>query len=229
MRPRLVMLSGVCAGIGKSTLAAGIVCTVEAHAGTADLFGEEQLFTRSEWTRVAAGFRSKDFPTAPQFLEAYATTIAAACASRSWLVLDWSCGAMAGDLPWALADHSRLVDLCGAVRDLASDLDPVVIDLTGDARVATKRAMAERGEPWIRRYTQLASDSGVADGTPLELITAWARSQSAQQASDLLAMRKSGWPVIEVDGMHPAADVLATAWSTLTTKPRGGACPSLTD
>jgi hypothetical protein len=217
MRPRLVMLSGVCAGIGKSTLAAGIARTVEAHAGTADLFGEEQLFTRPEWTHVAAGFRSKDFPTGPQFLQAYTTTIRTARSSGSWLILDWFCGGMAGDLPWALADHSLLVDLCRAVRELATDMDPVLIDLTGDARVATERAMAERGKPWIRRYTQLAADRGIADGTPLDLVTAWARSESAQQASDLLAMRRSGWPVIEIDAMHPAADVLATAWTTLMT------------
>lgn len=218
MQPRLVMLSGVCAGIGKTTLAAGIARTVEAHAGTADLFGEEQLFTRSDWTCVAAGFRSKDFPTAPHFLEAYAATIQAARASGSWLILDWFCGGMAGDLPWALADHNLLVDLCGAVRELATDMEPVVIDLTGDARVATERAMAERGAPWIQRYTRLAADIGITDGTPLDQITSRVRSLSSGQTSDLLAMRKSGWPVIEIDATRPAADVLAAAWTTLTTK-----------
>lgn len=218
MQPRLVMLSGVCAGIEKTTLAAGIARTVDAHAGIADLFGEEQLFTRSEWTRVAAGFRSKDFPTAPQFLEAYTATIQAARASGAWLILDWFCGGMAGDLPWALAAHILLVDLCGAVRELATDMEPVVIDLTGDARVATERAMAERGAPWIQRYTRLAADIGITDGTPLDQITSRVRSLSSEQTSDLLAARKSGWPVIEIDAMRPAADVLAAAWTTLTTK-----------
>lgn len=45
------------AGVGKSTLAAGLGATLRRRGAHVDTFGEEELFSRPEFTHVA---RSRD-------------------------------------------------------------------------------------------------------------------------------------------------------------------------
>ncbi|GAA4987203.1 hypothetical protein [Actinopolymorpha pittospori] len=70
-KPRLVMLSGSCAGIGKSTLAEGLTRRLEEAGATVDLFGEHQIFARADFVDVAEAFRSREFPTPELFLPTY--------------------------------------------------------------------------------------------------------------------------------------------------------------
>lgn len=46
------------AGVGKSTLAESIGATFRQRDIPVDVFGEDELFTRPQFTRVADGFRT---------------------------------------------------------------------------------------------------------------------------------------------------------------------------
>ncbi|GAA4983078.1 hypothetical protein [Actinopolymorpha pittospori] len=215
-KPRLVMLSGSCAGIGKSTLAEGLTRRLEEAGATVDLFGEHQIFARADFVDVAEAFRSREFPTPELFLPTYARVFDGFRAANAWGVFDWHCAGMAADLPWAMRDHGRLARLCLDVRELAEDMDPVLLDLAGDVRTATERALAQRGDVWAKRYARLASDAGHTSGRIAERIVAWSRDQlGALREQELAAMRSAGWPVIELDATASAAEVLEQAWDAL--------------
>lgn len=215
-KPRLVMLSGSCAGIGKSTLAEGLTRRL-AEAGTAvDLFGEHQIFTRADLSDVAEAFRSREFPTPELFLPTYARIFDGFRAANAWGVFDWHCAGMVADLPWAMRDRGKLTRLCLDVRELADDLNPVLLDLVGDVRTATERALAQRGDVWAKRYARIASNAGHTSGRIAERIAAWSRDQSgALRESELEAMRSAGWPIAELDATQSAADVLEQALEAL--------------
>lgn len=216
MKPRLVMVSGSCAGIGKSTLAEGLARGLEEAGATVDLFGEHQIFTRPDFADVAAAFRSREYPTPEVFLPTYARMFDNLRAANAWGVLDWHCAGMAADLPWAMRGHGRLTRLCLDVRELAADMDPVLLDLVGDVRTATDRALAQRGDVWAKRYANLATDAGHTSGRIAERIAAWSGDQlAALRGQELAAMRSAGWPIIELDGMAPAAEVLEQAMDAL--------------
>jgi hypothetical protein len=215
LKPRLVMLSGSCAGIGKSTLAEGLARRLEDAGATVDLFGEHQIFARVDFADVAEAFRSRDFPTPERFLPTYARIFDGFRAAHAWGVFDWHCAGMAADLPWAMRDHGRLTRLCLDVRLLAEDLDPVLLDLVGDIRTATERALAQRGDTWAKRYARIASAAGHTSGRIAERIVAWTRDQDALRRQELAAMRSAGWPIIELDATASAAEVLEQACEAL--------------
>jgi hypothetical protein len=215
-KPRLVMLSGSCGGVGRSTLAEGLAHRLAEAGATVDLFGEHQIFTRADFAEVAEAFRSRAFPTPEVFLPTYARMFDGFRAANAWGVFDWYCAGMAGDLPWAMRDRDRLTRLCLDVRELADDMDPVLLDLVGDVRTATERALAQRGDVWAKRYARLASDAGHTSGRIVERIAAWSRDQlGGLRRQELAAMRSAGWPIIELDAMASAAEVLEQALDAL--------------
>jgi hypothetical protein len=217
MRPRLVMLSGVSMGIGKSTLAGGLARRLEESGQAADFFGEHHLFTRRDFADVAEAFRTREFPTPELFLRGYARVFDGFRAAGAWGIFDWYCAGMAADLPWAMHDRDRLTQLCRDVRRLADDLDPVLLDLAGDVRMATERALAERGEKWAKRYALLAADAGHVTGGIADRIAALVREQfGALREDEQAAMRAAGWPILELDATRSAADVLEQAWTALS-------------
>lgn len=123
---------------------------------------------------------------------------------------------MAADLPWALENHELLRQHCRDVRDLAGDLDPVLLDLTGDVRTATRRALDQRGEKWAKRHARMAVDAGHVTGGIEDRITALVREQfGVLREAELAAMRAAGWPIVELDATRSAAEVLEQAWSAL--------------
>ena len=215
-KPRLVMLTGTCAGIGKSTLAEGLARRLEEAGATVDLFGEHQIFVRADFADVAEAFRSRQSPTPELFLPTYARIFDGFRAANAWGLFDWHCAGMAADLPWAIRDHSRLTQLCLDVRELADDMDPVLLDLVGDVRTATERALAQRGDVWAKRYARIASDAGHTTGRIAERIAAWSQDQQGTlREQELAAMRTAGWPIIELDGTASAAEVLEQALDAL--------------
>ncbi len=59
------------AGVGKSTLTGHVGATLRRHHVPVDTFGEEELFTRPQFTRVADGFRTKHYALPEDFEGAY--------------------------------------------------------------------------------------------------------------------------------------------------------------
>lgn len=216
MRPRLVMMSGTSPGTGKSTLADALTRRLRAHGAAVDLFGEEQLFIRDEFSEVADGFRTKEFAGPDRFLAAYAATITGIRSAGAWGIFDWACSGMAADLPWAMRDPDLLVRHCRSVRELATDLDPVLLDTVVDIRTAVERAYAQRGKPFADHYLCAAAEAGHTSGSTIDRIVRWNEEQNgALRTVELSAMREAGWPIVTLDSSKPPERVLADAWSAL--------------
>jgi hypothetical protein len=215
------MLTGVCAGIGKSTLAEGLAGALRGQGAAVDLFPEEQIFTRPHFAEVAEGFRSKEFAGPEAFERAWAAQFAELRAAGAWGVFDWSCVGMAGDLPWAIGGQPALTEHVLTVRKLAEadGLAPVVLDLDCDLQSATAQAMAQRGAPWIDRYTGLAAANGHRAGTAQDRITAWARARQPARADESEALYAAGWPIHPLDAPSPPHEVLAQALLSLPRHP----------
>ncbi len=213
--PQLLMMDGISPGIGKSTLGESLADSLRAEGIAVDLFPEEQLFTRADFTVVAEGFRTKAYPTPEEFLDAYERTIGSCLANQAWLICDWNCAGMASDLTWALADPARLDGLVRDVRKLADGYPATVLFLDGDIETAIRRAARQRGPEWVARQVRIAEGKGVAPGPDIYRIVAYERACRPLGERDLRALAAGGWRVVSVDAQRSPADVLAQARQAL--------------
>ena len=209
--PHVLMMDGVSAVIGKSTLAESLAESLQAEGMTVDLFPEEQLFTRADFSVVAEGFRTKASPTPEAFFDAYGKTIGRCLANQAWLICDWNCAGMASDLAWAMADPAQLDALVREVRELADGYRTSVLYLDGDIGTAIRRAARQRGPEWIARMVRIAEEHGAGPGRDIDRIVAYERGWHPSNQRDLLTLAAGGWQVLGVDAQRPAADVLAQA------------------
>jgi len=208
------MATGVSPGVGKSTLMTSLARTLRESGAIVDLFTEEQLFTRPDYARMAAGFRSRSFPTYEIFLTTYAAHISQLRTAGSWGLFDWNCAGMAGDLPWARENPAAVVDLVRAVRELAQDMAPIVLCLDAPIEVAVGRAVAERGRDWVTKYAKIAADNGVGQAEPIDMIIRYLRAED-QARVDLEALESAGWETAKLDATGSAADMLSRARAVL--------------
>lgn len=209
--PHVLMMEGVSPGIGKSTLAESLAKSLQAEGLAVDLFPEEQLFTRTDFSVVAAGFRRKASPTPEAFLDAYGKTIGRCLANQAWLICDWNCAGMASDLTWALADPARLYGLVRDVRRLADGYAASVLYLDGDIETAIRRAAHQRGPDWLARMVRIADGHGVGPGRDIDRIVAYEQGSHPTNQRDLRTLAAGGWRVLRLDARHPADDVLVQA------------------
>jgi hypothetical protein len=152
LKSLFVMVTGVAPGIGKTTLAAGLVARASTAGLHAEPFEEGQIFTRPAFARFGRAFRDRSAcPTAAMMLDAYMALVGE-LGPNAAVVFDWSCLGMVSDLPWAEGRPDVLLRHARDVFELAQPLRPALLYLTGDIEVALARAAAERGERWIRRY-----------------------------------------------------------------------------
>ena len=114
---------------------------------------------------------------------------------------------MISDLHWAEGRPEVLLAHARDVLSLTAELNPVLINLTGDVEVAVARAAAERGQWWVRRSARLGAESGTSARTRLGAIADWVRAQP-HQSLELDAFRVAGWTIWEVDAMRPAGELL---------------------
>lgn len=183
-------------GSGKSTLAAGLEHAGQDRGLCVDRFGEEELFTRAEFTRVAEGFRTEKsaFQESPVgaeiFLDAYRSYLANV--EADWLVWDWSAIGMVHDLRWA-ADPGPLRRYLAEVVALVPPGTLRLLELRVAPDVCVGRAAAERGERWVRRYAELAAADGVGGETDEERIAAYVQRTESIDAAFALA-EQEGWP-----------------------------------
>ena len=206
--PRIVMITGSSAGAGKSTLARSLADTLRENGAEADLVAEEAIFKREEFTEVASGFRTRDWPRADQFLRAYALLFDSWRRTGSWAVFDWSCLDMIEDLPWAQG-MQPLVRMARSVRVLASGLSPLLIGLDVDLTVAAKRVLTRDSE-WIQAWMGTGLDLPLAKPSVSEVIRRM-ETGGARNAVLFDAFRLTGWPVSRLDANQNADAVLMAA------------------
>lgn len=152
-------MAGV-AGVGKSTLAEQIGVALDGRGIPADVFAEEELFTRPEFARVAVGFRTKDHASPEEFEAAYRAWLSS-LVSGTVAVMDWNPAGMTGDLPWATTDAHRFRTHLAAVRGLA-DGRVLLLHLQAPAEIAIQRAGRQRGADWLNRSDEIARAEGTA-------------------------------------------------------------------
>jgi hypothetical protein len=208
------MVTSVGPGIGKTTLAAGLVARARKAGLHAELFEEGEIFTRPAFSSVGRAFRDRGTcPTAAMMVDAYAAFVGEIDPNGAF-VFDWSCLGMISDLPWAEGRPDVLLRHARDVFELAQPLRPALLHLAGDIEVALARAAAERGERWVRRYAQLAAADRPTTRARLAAIAEWIQRQPDLKL-ELDAFRAAGWPVSEIDAIRPVAQVLDDAASRL--------------
>jgi hypothetical protein len=197
------------AGIGKSTLAERIGIRLRRQHIPTDVFGEEELFTRPQFVRLAEGFRTKHYPSAQEFEAAY----------RSWLstltldtvtIMDWNPAGMAGDLPWATGDRTRLRRHLSAVRTLAGG-KVLLLHLHAPVELAIERAGRERGEEWLWHADQIAREAGHRHPKRIDRLVAEATRHAARTSDEVRIAAEAGWRIQEIDAAGEAEDVLDDA------------------
>ena len=210
LRSRLIMIIGVGPGIGKSTLAEGLV----ARGGGARL--RDRPLRRGAdlhppaFAEVGHAFRERTggervYPSAGMLIEGYRRVVDQI--GHGAIVFDWSCLGMISDLPWAEGRPDVLPAHARDVRSLTNPLCPVLINLLGEVEVAVARAAAQREDGWVRRNAHLAAVGGGSARSRLAAIAERIRSLP-HESLVLSAFGAAGWPIWEVDAMRTAEEVL---------------------
>ena len=198
-RGRWIMVDGIGPGIGKSTLAWNLATALAERGVPVDLLPENAIFNRPEFADAAVGFRSKQFELEREALpKGYRALVRRNEASGAWVVFDWSAGSMAEDLPWA-AEMDALTDHMREVTEIVGALDPALLLLDGPVEEAVRRATAERGAEWLKRYE--------ASRFPAVQVE---RMQRVRQATEAV-----GWQIEMIDAMPPPNEVLSSALRVL--------------
>jgi thymidylate kinase len=185
------------AGVGKSTLAEGIGSTLRQCGHQVDVFGEEELFTRPQFARVADGFRTEQYASPTEFEAGYRAWLAT-LADQTIGVMDWNPAGMAGDLPWATGDRSRLRLHLRSVRRLAGR-PTMILHLQAPAEITIERAGRQRGEEWLSRSDQIARAAGHRQRELRDRLIAEATRHAAQTREELSVAAEAGWPVQAID------------------------------
>jgi thymidylate kinase len=189
------------AGSGKSTLSESLGAFVRRDGGNADVFGEDELFRRSEFTDVAEMFRTTGGP-APAVLESAYAAWVDGLPTRKLAVMDWNPAGLAGDLAWARADQRLFRAHLATIGRLTSR--PIVaVDLQVPAEVAVRRAAQQRGEDWLVQYDVVARSAGHHETDRLDRVIAWTREHMARTAVELNGAASAGWSVHHVDATAP--------------------------
>jgi hypothetical protein len=207
---RLVMIHGVCWGVGQSTLARRLASAI----GDVDVLWEDELpepsiFTRPEFGDVADRFhRHNHQPTAgvghpePELLEeAYRRLVDTVLAHQRTALMAWSVIDLAEDLDWARTDEDALHRHALQTRAVFAPLNPELVYLSGDLSIAMRRAVAQRGSDWFRR----------AYGQPGEAWKDLERRLLAEMAEAAARIDRAfdfgGWfPAVTVDATAAEAD-----------------------
>lgn len=161
-KPRLVVIHGVCAGMGQSTLFEGLrTLDLVPRADYLEEDTEPSVrhagypahFDRPEFAEVAERFlrhnadRTAGVGHPPaRMLEAFWQRLVddARTAGRS-IISGLSFIDLAEDLDWAMASEAALHDHSRAVLQIVAPLEPVMLELEGDVAIALARAARQRG------------------------------------------------------------------------------------
>jgi hypothetical protein len=191
-----VSMAGL-AGIGKSTLAGEIAVTLRRRHFPVDVFGEEELFSRPQFARVADGFRTRRYASPREFETAYQDWLST-LAEGTIAVMDWNPAGMAGDLPWAIGDGDEFRRHLEVVRMLA-DGKVLILHLQTSAKATIDRASRQRGDEWVSRSDEVARAAGHHQANPADRLIAEATRHAAQTQDELRVAADAGWRVRRVD------------------------------
>jgi thymidylate kinase len=203
------------AGVGKSTLTERLGATLRQRHTPVDAFGEEQLFTRSQFAAVADGFRTRQYASPEQFEVAYRTWLDTLTA-ETVAITDWNPSGMTGDLPWATSDRNRFRQHLQAVRTLAH-ARVLLLHLQAPAEISIERAARERGEGWLSRSDQIAQSTGHHQAKRFDRLVAETVRHAAQTRTELRVAAEAGWPIRTIDAVGDSQEVHHRAITVIDT------------
>lgn len=169
-----------------------------------DTFGEEELFTRPQFTRVADGFCTQHYASPEESegaYEAWLGTLPAATVA----IMDWNPASMAGDLPWASKDPALFRHHLQTGYTLAGG-GVLLLHLQAPAEVTIERASAERGEEWLARSDRIARSAGHDQPDRVDRVLAEATRHAAQTRDELRVAAEAGWPIHVIDAAGTAKE-----------------------
>jgi hypothetical protein len=222
MTARLVVIHGVCAGMGQSTLFEGLrgldlipgADYLEEDSEPSTRFpGYPAHFDRPEFAEVADRFWRHNadraagvgHPTADMLETVWRRLVAAAQIADRTLVSGLSFIDGAEDLDWAMASEPALHEHARAINELVAPLDPVFIELDGDITAATDRAVRQRGRAWFRF-------DGTTDAAWEAFLASYLDEATTRARRLDRAMAAGGWHRHRIDGTtQDAAHVLGEA------------------
>lgn len=181
------------------------------------------MFSREEFAEAGTAFRTRRWATAEELLTGYRRLVARNV-RRRWVVFDWTCAAMAEDLPWA-ADQR---DLDAHLRDVTAvtrDIEPVVLFLDAPIETAFARARTQRGRRWLEHYAELAEarrSSFSPESTVEDRALSFFRQNLPANPRNATAFQAARWPRVSLDAAGTSERVFAQAIRALALDARDG-------
>jgi thymidylate kinase len=194
----LIAVTGAAPGMGKSTICAGLHRWLADAGMPAELFGEEDVFTRGEFADVAAEFNATGVAGRRTILASMADYVSAIqTAAPDVTVTDSLVPFTHSLLAWGHADET-IAGFLAELAELLKPVHPVIIYLDGDPRIALKRAADRDGPGWlgwfIGKLVRYQVQPAVSD-----FETACAYLERERETT-LRLLRGGGWRVIVIDG-----------------------------
>lgn len=121
---------------------------------------------------------------------------------QDWAWPDLAASLLRGDVATSVMTVSR------QLAELAADLHPLLFFLQADARRAITRAMADRGDTWLRRH---AAAIGLHEGSEVTLVDAVSRHYAGRERERLEYLAATDWAPVVLNADVPIEDVVDAA------------------
>lgn len=203
MAHRLVAITGISPGAGKSTISARL-----GERAGARLLSEDDLLGAGWFGPFDRALGDGGDAIAP-LLDGTRRLAEAAASASGLLVVD----AIVPGFFWLFGryERSRITAAAQALADILVPTAPLLVYLTGDADTLFARAVAERGEGWSDRIVRSVgrwrlphySGAPVTDEESLAELYTWLHEETQQLLAE--------WPVptIMLDAARPIDEVVA--------------------
>jgi hypothetical protein len=205
----LVLVTGASPGLGKSSLAAGLVVRLQGENHHADLFREEEILSDCAFAPMMEEFRSTGEVPVDALLAAadvYLTSVRAL--PTGVLVLDALLPYLPSLLAWGYT-NDEIAAFFGRLARSFAGFVVIELHLTGDVRSALSRAAEREGADWIDNH--LAKAARFRSPRPISTIDDVVAyyDECAIRSRTLLAA--APWRVVFIDTDQGEEPVLASA------------------
>ena len=212
--PLLVLINGAVPGLGKSTLATHLTGRLRESGRDVELFQEEEILDRPEFTAVIQEWRTTN-RVADGTLLAATSEYLAWCRHRSAnvYVLDALLPFLPSLLAWGRSD-AQVAEFFRQLAELMPGFEVLHIQLEGAVRSSLNRAREREGAAWLDSLVAKVGsyeDEG-RKTSDLESVVAYFDS-ATRRSHELLAM--APWPVCFVDADQDRTVFEGQVWQAL--------------
>ncbi|GAA2760897.1 hypothetical protein GCM10009872_62580 [Actinopolymorpha rutila] len=193
----LIAVWGASAGMGKSTLCAGLSYWLADAGLKVDHFREEEILTRPQFGAVADMFRATGTVDVETLMAASAEFVSAVLESGDDVVV---ADALVPFVPTLLAMNypDETIDaFLTELTEVLAPLSPVMVFLDGRAEIGLSRAAAREDDKWLGWYVDKLGRYEVSP--PVTDVASAVRYLQRERAVTLDAVRRNGWPLVLIE------------------------------